>query len=489
MPGLSASIRHAAILAMALISPGLTLADDPTPPKSEARKAEEAIRPLPPVAIPDDPPPHEGAMIDTPYTIEPPDIIVVEVLEGLPGLPITGERLVRRDGTISLGFYGDVHVRGLTTQQAKVKIIHHLQNHLNDEVLGLLIFEREHEAEPVLIGRDPQLPPEPDRPKRNPFDLDPPPGEAPPKGAPKAKTDPNAKLDDSGQDRQKLSQHPTSSARADRRSTKRPPARDIQARRPRRRGRQLVPAPDQDPKPVQPDAEPGEMKGEKEVAGHFVPVDPLESTRVFVDVSSYNSKNYYVQGNVGVPGRLPCTGKDTVLDALNYAGGLLATSEPNDIHLYRPAQGGKPSKDHRIDMSAIIMGDAGANLQLFPNDRLYVGRNPIVKKAADLDRVAAPINSVLNTILQYSFSARSLATVGLPPSGASEIRAGGASVPTPATDPAALTAARRDAMMKEWVDFLWDLSEKEAGKTLDEQALREALLKKLTTPPATEPRK
>ena len=58
-------------------------------------------------------------MIDIPYVIEPPDIIVVEVLEALPGRPITGERLVRPDGTISLGFYGDVHVRGLTIHRPR----------------------------------------------------------------------------------------------------------------------------------------------------------------------------------------------------------------------------------------------------------------------------------------------------------------------------------------------------------------------------------
>src|SRR4051794_24916181 len=62
-------------------------------------------RPLPP--IPDDPPPHEGAMINLPVVVEPPDMMIVEVLEALPGRPISGERLVRPDGTISLGFYGE----------------------------------------------------------------------------------------------------------------------------------------------------------------------------------------------------------------------------------------------------------------------------------------------------------------------------------------------------------------------------------------------
>jgi polysaccharide export outer membrane protein len=101
----------------------------------DARAAEAAIRPLPLTPIPDDPPPHEGAMIDIPYVIGAPDLLTIEVLYALPGRPISGERLVRPDGTISLGFYGDVHVRGLTLKQAKVKIIHHLRQFLGDELL------------------------------------------------------------------------------------------------------------------------------------------------------------------------------------------------------------------------------------------------------------------------------------------------------------------------------------------------------------------
>ena len=63
--------------------------------------------------------------------------LAVEVLEALPGRPITGERDVRSDGTISLGFYGDMAVAGLTRDQIKVKVIEHLRRFLNDEKLGL----------------------------------------------------------------------------------------------------------------------------------------------------------------------------------------------------------------------------------------------------------------------------------------------------------------------------------------------------------------
>ncbi len=99
--------------------------------------AEYDLKPKPLPAIPDDPPPHEGAMISLPNVVEPPDLVIVEVLDALPGRPISGERMVRPDGKISLGFYGEVDARGLTLEQLKVAIIKHLRRYLSDESLGL----------------------------------------------------------------------------------------------------------------------------------------------------------------------------------------------------------------------------------------------------------------------------------------------------------------------------------------------------------------
>ena len=110
-------------------------------------RTRAAIRPLPLEAIPDDPPPHEGAMFELSYRIEAPDLVLVEILEALPGRPITGEHLVRQDGTIALGWYGEVHVAGLTCEQAKVKIIHHLRPVLNDEALGLVTYDDGHQVD------------------------------------------------------------------------------------------------------------------------------------------------------------------------------------------------------------------------------------------------------------------------------------------------------------------------------------------------------
>ncbi|MGE3821425.1 MAG: sigma-70 family RNA polymerase sigma factor [Isosphaeraceae bacterium] len=65
------------------------------------------------------------------------DHLIIEALEALPGRPISGERVVRADGTVSLGFHGDVYLAGLTTLEAKERFILHLRRFLSAVVLGL----------------------------------------------------------------------------------------------------------------------------------------------------------------------------------------------------------------------------------------------------------------------------------------------------------------------------------------------------------------
>jgi len=156
------------------------------------------------------------------YVVESPDIIRVEVLQALPGRAIGGDRLVRPDGRISLDFYGDVYVAGLTISEIKEKVVIHLRKYLTDDLLGLYKFDEN-----------------------------------------------------------------------------------------------LRPKTDKD--------------------GNVIAIAPIDSDAVFVDVSSYNSKVYYVQGDVGIPGRYPITGNETVLDALNYAGGFAPTAAPQNVRLVRPA--------------------------------------------------------------------------------------------------------------------------------------------------------
>jgi polysaccharide export outer membrane protein len=246
--------------------------------------------------------PREFQKVSMPdYVIEPPDLLVIEVLQTLQGRPITGETLVRPDGMVSLGFYGQVYVAGLTLREAKEKIILHLRKYLTDEYLGL----------------------------------------------------------------------------------------------------------------VQEDEETGEPKE----------IDPADSDRVVVDVSAYNSKFYYVQGDVGTPGRLPITGNETVLDAIIFAGGLVPTAAPRNIRLVRPAPPGAcceqvlPVNYHAITST----GDPTTNYQLMPGDRVVVYRDPIVRGTLFLDRLAAPFSTVINNIFTYSFAARGIQALNAPVTGTAAV--------------------------------------------------------------------
>ena len=124
-------------------------------------------------------------------------------------------------------------------------------------------------------------------------------------------------------------------------------------------------------------------------------VPPEASDRVFVDVTAYNSMQYYVQGDVAIVGRLPSTANETVLDALQFAGGLLSSADPKQISLIRPERNGKPAKVYKVDLEAIQeRGEVATNYQIFPGDRLIVGRNEVVKKTAEIDRLNAPIQTM-----------------------------------------------------------------------------------------------
>jgi protein involved in polysaccharide export with SLBB domain len=414
-------------------------------------------------AIPDDPPPHEGAMIGYPDLIEPPDLLLVEVLEAFPGRPISGERLVRRDGTINLGFYGDVHVAGLTLKQAKVKIIQHLRRFLTDEVLGL--YEPRFDEEDEKRGDAKPLSPfdrVPDMPKdANHFDLD---QKKKPKAEPsKPRAVPSGyKVRSVRQGKEVRSYfgrtRPGASirllGRVQEPQEKKADEPQKAVKIPLESGRQVT---------ITIEVQTGEKKEKEEdtaVVDDWVPgplIHPEDSDRVFVDITAYNSDNYYVEGDLGLPGRLPFTGLETVMDALDYSGGLILSSEPKDIRLVRPARGGKPARVYKVDLEAIReKGDVTSNYQIFPGDRLIVGRNDVVKKTIQVDRLAAAMQTVISSISQESSLLRSLKT----------------------TSP-----ENHDVILKELVDFWIAEMKRPDGVVLDEQTLREALIRRLQIKP------
>lgn len=216
-----------------------------------------------PVAIPNDPPPHEGARFELPYIIEAGDVLHIELLISLPERPLAGEFPVRQNGTVMLNYFGELHVQDLTLEEAKIKILAHLRSHLTDFTLGL----------------------------------------------------------------------------------------------------------------IKPDPETDELTS----------VDPRDSIHFFIDIFESKSKKYNVLGDVALPGELPFSGNDYVLGAIQKSAGFLTTADIDAIHLYRPARGKATSRTYKIDYHAIEQGKAEANLQLFPGDRLVVGRLAAAQKRLERD--------------------------------------------------------------------------------------------------------
>jgi hypothetical protein len=77
------------------------------------------------------------------HGIKPNDLLTIEVLEALPGRPITGDRPVHPDGTIDLGYYGSIYVAGLTADEAREEVVIHLREYLSDDLLGLVVRDEE----------------------------------------------------------------------------------------------------------------------------------------------------------------------------------------------------------------------------------------------------------------------------------------------------------------------------------------------------------
>jgi RNA polymerase sigma factor (sigma-70 family) len=126
--------------------------DSPTFDKKPRPRLANGLHPIaspirPAVAAPTDRPSGK------PMKINQGDCLLVEVLQALPGRQIQGQRIVRSDGTLSLGYYGDLKVAGLTRAEAKVKLIEHLRQYLTEEALGLVEVDKSGKKTPVAPER------------------------------------------------------------------------------------------------------------------------------------------------------------------------------------------------------------------------------------------------------------------------------------------------------------------------------------------------
>ena len=139
----------------------------------------------------------------------------------------------------------------------------------------------------------------------------------------------------------------------------------------------------------------------------------LRGPEVSVEVQGFNSKIIYVVLDGGGSGqtvvRLPCTGNETVLDAISQVNGLNSVSSTNRIWVARPAPAGAGPQILPVDWNAVVgQADTNTNYQLLPGDRVFVASQPMVRIDTYFGRAIAPVERLLGVLLLGSGTVRSL---------------------------------------------------------------------------------
>ncbi|HUG91135.1 MAG TPA: polysaccharide biosynthesis/export family protein [Planctomycetaceae bacterium] len=133
----------------------------------------------------------------------------------------------------------------------------------------------------------------------------------------------------------------------------------------------------------------------------------VNNPEVNVDVLGYNSKVYYVITDGGGYGetvvRLPCTGNETVLDAIAEINGLSQVSSKR-IWIARPSPAGvECAQILDVDYRAIAAdGITTTNYQVLPGDRIYIQADQWITFDNVVSKVTAPLERLMGfTILTY----------------------------------------------------------------------------------------
>ena len=128
----------------------------------------------------------------------------------------------------------------------------------------------------------------------------------------------------------------------------------------------------------------------------------LEDPEIAIDVFAYNSKVYYVitegAGLGDTITQFPITGNETVLDAIARINGLSQVSSKH-IWIARPVPGGQSSQILEVNWHAITAGgQAETNYQILPGDRVFVQEDKLVALDTALGKIIAPIERIFGFV-------------------------------------------------------------------------------------------
>lgn len=129
----------------------------------------------------------------------------------------------------------------------------------------------------------------------------------------------------------------------------------------------------------------------------------LEDPEVAVDVYAYNSMVYYVVTEGAGTGdgvyKFPITGNETVLDAMANINGTTEVSSKR-IWIARPTPDGMAQQILPVDWRGVsAMGAASTNYQILPGDRIFVAEDSLVAYDTHMAKVLAPMERAAGFIL------------------------------------------------------------------------------------------
>ena len=143
----------------------------------------------------------------------------------------------------------------------------------------------------------------------------------------------------------------------------------------------------------------------------------FDSPDVSVDVRQFNSKVFYVITQGAGLGdnirRVPITGSDTVIDALSAVNGLSQLSSAT-VWVARPAPGTFGCEQILpVEYNAITRGGSTAtNYQIMPGDRVFIAEDNLVAANNWLGKLTAPVERLLGIASLGSSAGRAMETLG-----------------------------------------------------------------------------
>ena len=135
---------------------------------------------------------------------------------------------------------------------------------------------------------------------------------------------------------------------------------------------------------------------------------------IHVDVLAYNSKTYYVITDGAGAGeqvfRFPCTGNETILDAVSHINGLPTVASKKHIWIARPAPPELGCDQVlQVDWDAIVRrGQTTTNYQILPGDRVYVRADHMAIFDTCVAKIVSPFERIFGWTLLGNSTVRAL---------------------------------------------------------------------------------